>query len=133
MHIAVDAMFDTLIGRYPGDAEQALVNRWRQIAAGAEESGTMKAWMQKHDGDTVETFQYDQSLGKVWRPGPRAVDASTRSTYVALNGSRRDYAGMHHLGSNSDTLIVGDDMHIIIYTTLDPCQPAGSGSGQSAE
>lgn len=133
MHTAVDTMFDTLAATYPGNAERTEISRWHQIAARAEEPGTMKAWMHDRAGQTVETFQYDARHATVWCPGPRIIDVSSRSTCVALNGSRRDYAGMHHLGSNSDTLIVGDDMHIIIYTTLDPSKPAGSGSGQSAE
>lgn len=76
----------------------------------------MKAWMQHHHGKRVHTQQRDERTGRVWEPGPRAVDA-TRATYVTLNGSRRDYRGMKVIEKTADRLTVTDGRHHITYTT----------------
>ena len=76
----------------------------------------MKAWFQDHHGKRVHTQQRDKHTGRVWEPGPRAVDA-TRATYVTLNGSRRDYRGMKVVEKRPDSLTVADNWHHITYTT----------------
>lgn len=114
---AVSAMFEAFMQQV-GPFGLPEVNRWQQIAAGAEGSEDMRAWMQAREGSTVETFQYSHLNGSVWQPGARRI-AAGRATYVTLSGSRRDYAGLRTLGSNSETLIVADDTHIIVYTLSD--------------
>ena len=76
----------------------------------------MKAWMESHHGERVYTHQRDKRTGTIWEPGPRTVDA-TRATYVTLDGSRRDYAGMKVIEKTTGQLIVADDWHHITYTT----------------
>lgn len=76
----------------------------------------MKEWMKAHHGKAVHTCQRDKRTGLTWTPGPRTVDAS-RATYVTLNGSRRDYAGMKVLEKTATRLTVADDWHHITYTT----------------
>lgn len=76
-------------------------------------SKIMREWLTSHDGMRVHTIQ--GNVRSVWAPMDRTVDAS-RATYVRLEGSRRDYAGMsvkHHtesvlvtVDSSSDTLCV---------------------------
>lgn len=75
----------------------------------------MKAWMQSCHGKRVHTQQRDKHNGRVWTPGPRAVDA-TRATYVTLNGSRRDYRGMKVIEKTAEQLTVEDGWHRITYT-----------------
>lgn len=87
---------------------------WEGVAASLTPAGTMRVWMTAHDGDTVETLQVHTDQLSVWAPGPRTVDASA-ATYVEFDGSRRDYAGMHVLGSSPTALVVADEHHVIVY------------------
>lgn len=75
----------------------------------------MKRWMMEHDGQRVLTEQTDKRTEQVWSPGDRKINAE-RSTYVTLDGSRRDYAGMRVVSSDADSLTVEDDWHRITYT-----------------
>ena len=75
---------------------------------------TLKKWMMEHNGQTVSTLQTDKHNGRTWQPGARMVDA-TRATYVTLDGSRRDYAGMRVQHNTAHTLTVSDDWHVITY------------------
>ena len=83
---------------------------------------TLKKWMAERNGQTVSTLQTDKRTGGTWQPGARMVDA-TRATYVTLDGSRRDYAGMRVLNCTEHAITVADDWHVITYydgdTTLD--------------
>lgn len=77
-----------------------------QIELGLERgrtTGTLKAWMQAHDGEPVDTLQVTIVVARdghsvieperPWAPGSRRIDA-TRAAVVLLNDSRRDYAGV---------------------------------------
>lgn len=79
---------------------------------------TFKRWMQEHHGATVETVQLDTKRGTTWEPGPRVIDAETRASYVLLDGSRRDYAGMKVERSTDDSIVVSDDWHHIRYSVI---------------
>lgn len=84
---------------------------WREVLSSLidyDGSGTisLKSWMQANEGangvTTLQaTFSGDEVV-KLWGPGIRAVDAS-HATYVLLNGSRRDYAGMKCIKATSTT------------------------------
>lgn len=76
--------------------------------------GTMKAWMQARNGLYVQTLQVDNRTSVMWAPGARIVH-SRPSTYVQLDGSRRDYAGMRVIAVTATALIVADDWHTIAY------------------
>lgn len=75
---------------------------------------TLKTWMTERNGQTVSTLQTDKRTGRTWQPGARMVDA-TRATYVTLDGSRRDYAGLRVQHSTAHTLTVSDNWHVITY------------------
>lgn len=78
---------------------------------------SLKSWMKSNDGaNCVTTLQAAVKDGKVtqlWAPGPRKVDAS-RSTYVRLDNSRRDYAGMKCIKATSTTWL-GYDADMSTY------------------
>jgi hypothetical protein len=88
--------------------------------------GTMRAWMEAHNGARIETLQatvsIDGGIRDLWTPGARILDA-TRSTFATLNGSRRDYGGCRVLAAGDETLIIvtpwGDDVQLCVYTTRD--------------
>jgi len=77
----------------------------------------MKRWMTEHNGQTVTTDQHDKRSGSTWSPGARTINTE-RSTYVLLDESRRDYAGMRVVSSDADSLTVEDDWHRITYTIV---------------
>jgi len=88
-------------------------------------AGTVRAWMNAHNGDTVRTLQAtvhtSGDVYSVWTPGPRTVTA-TRAGSVQLDGSTRDYAGLRVAAATPDTLIAvttwGDDARqVCVYTT----------------
>src|SRR5687768_10408705 len=68
-----------------------------RAALRAPRQGSIRAWLEAHDGTLIETLQLDVKLlgaepvniERVWTPGARAV--STHSTYAWLGASRRDY------------------------------------------
>lgn len=68
--------------------------------------GTMRDWFRAHHTNLVETLQLGR-LG-VWRPGERRVDAS-RASFVRMDDSRRDYAGLRVVRLSDDALLVADD------------------------
>lgn len=80
----------------------------------APATGTMRAWMQAHDGMTVATVQVTNKSGQTWAPTGRTIDAR-RASYVELSGSRRDYSGMRVQHVTEDCLIVSDSWHTIAY------------------
>lgn len=85
-------------------------------------AGTMRAWFESHNGKPVNTLQLivwgidtDTPRPSFWQPGARTVDTS-RATYVTLDGSRRDFAGMSVVHASPDTLIVqGVDSAVVYY------------------
>ena len=76
--------------------------------------GTMRAWMQAHHGERVDTLQASHSNGRLWAPLGRTVDAS-RATRVELNGSSRHYAGCRVIASSATVLAVTSSDALIIY------------------
>jgi hypothetical protein len=70
------------------------------------EKGTMRDWFRAHHTNLVETLQ----LGRfgVWRPGVRRVDAS-RASFVCMDDSRRDYAGLRVVRLSDEALLVAND------------------------
>lgn len=91
-----------------------------------QRSGTMKAWFTARDGATVHTLQVDNRNGGIWAPLSRVADSHSAAGKVALNGSWRDYAGMHVVAAAKDALIVTDDWHTIAYVVQpDPDVMAG--------
>lgn len=76
--------------------------------------GTMRAWMQGHNGHPVTTIQVNNETGNVWAPTGRIVDA-TRASHVLLGESRRAYAGMTVLAVSPGALIVRDETHTVAY------------------
>lgn len=101
-----------LLKEYPGDdhVAQYWVDEIESILEDGRTEGTLKAWMQRHDGDPIDTLQTTITVARdgglsepmwvsvieprrPWAPGSRRVDA-TRAACVLLDGSRRDYTGV---------------------------------------
>ena len=78
--------------------------------------GTMRKWMEDHNGTDIHTVQVDtkKDVPNAWCPSDRTVDA-TRAGSVRLNGSTRDYAGMKVLHQDPNVLVVADTWHTIAY------------------
>lgn len=91
--------------------------RWaRDLVERAPTSGrtTMRDWMEIRRGRQIDTLQLSGG-GSLWAPTARIVDPS-RSTYVELGGSRRDYRGSTVVGSSDDMLsVVFTDGTICVY------------------
>ena len=90
-------------------------------------TGSVKAWMQAHDGQSIDTLQVNVSpegmLTNGWNPGPRTLRSTQQATQfgfeVGEEQSRREYAGMR-LEAVSDTMLVasaqwGDGTQVMIY------------------
>lgn len=98
--------FDRFVSIIVGRARRALT---------APASGTMRAWMEGHNGQLVTTVQLGTGdYGSRWCPTGRTIDA-TRAGSVRLSGSTRDYAGMRVLHADSHALIVSGDNYLIAY------------------
>lgn len=94
-----------LLREFPGTDHVA--EYWRDeietILEQGRTDGTLKAWMQRHDGEPIDTLQTTIKIvddgraviepERPWAPGSRRVDASRAAT-VLLDGTRRDYAGV---------------------------------------
>lgn len=84
--------------------------------------GTCRKWFTENDGKVVWTLQAGVSdkgvLHSAWSPGSRVVDAS-RSSYVRLDGSVRDYAGLRVIGSDNQILVAecdwGSGTQTVVY------------------
>lgn len=106
----------SLLKDYPGDdhVAQGWVDEIQDILDNGRTTSTLKAWMQRHDGEPIDTLQTtirvarDEPTGDLfnpvrevgtiepdrpWAPGSRRVDAA-RATRVVLGESSRDYAGV---------------------------------------
>lgn len=106
----------TLLKEYPGDdhVAQYWVDEIETILTEGRTTSTLKAWMQRHHDEPIDTLQTTIRVAREfpvrnseivsaksavieperpWAPGSRRVDAS-RATRVLLNGSSRDYAGV---------------------------------------
>jgi len=86
----------------------------------SSERGTLKAWMQAHDDELVDTLQLriaDDEVLDSWAPRKRLVDSRSFASYALLAGSRLDYAGARTLFT-VDGLYVGwreNWQHLIVY------------------
>lgn len=119
MHADLEAMFTALRGAYSSASEREVIDTWERLFEGSEASGTLRSWMQEHDGEQIDTFQYDRHTSRPWVPGVRTLDA-TRATFFELGGSRRDYAGMIVLASTPDHIAAADSggWQICLYTRI---------------
>lgn len=97
----------------------------------ATPGGTIKAWMQAHHDDEIQTFQTTikvahfgqaiiEPIDDWWIPGARRVDAA-RATRVLLDGSEREYAGVTTFIATEDLYVGfgkwGDDrVQLIVYS-----------------
>lgn len=95
----------SVLREYPGADHVA--EYWRDeiedILENGSTTGTLKAWMQAHHDEPIDTLQTTIRVardgqgviepGRPWAPGSRRVDAA-RATRVVLNGSEREYAGV---------------------------------------
>ena len=75
---------------------------------------SLSTWM--HGARLVTTLQATfngDTLTRLWSPGLRAVDTS-RASYVLLDGSRRDYAGMRCIKATATTWL-GYDANMSTY------------------
>lgn len=87
-------------------------------AADAAPTSTMAARRWFARVERVDTLQLTgDDTGRVrgaWMPLARRVDAS-RSTFVTLDGSRRDYAGCRTLAADDATLVLDTGDALAIY------------------
>ena len=118
-------------------AAQALVSKVREqyrpdwdltgITPRNGKTGSVKAWMQAHDGENIDTLQANVNaegvITSAWNPGPRTLRSTQQATQfgfeVGEEQSRREYAGMR-LDAVSDTMLVassqwGDGTQVMIY------------------
>lgn len=84
-------------------------------ATSGRERISARRWFESHHGAEVNTLQ---AGARPWESGAREVDAS-RSTYVTMGGSRRDYAHLKVIGASASALFAYDaDFGIqILYFT----------------
>lgn len=116
MHPDLQAMFDQLRTSFPSESEHEVIRTWEQLFEGAGPAGTLKAWMQAHNGRQIDTFQYDRNTLRPWVPGARTLDAS-RATFFELDGSSRYYAGMAVLAATDSAIAAADSdgWHLCLY------------------
>ena len=71
--------------------------------------GTMRAWFERHNGQTVDTLQAtitdNGDVRDAWAPNGRKISA-TRAGRVALDESVRDYAGCRVVHVSETALII---------------------------
>lgn len=112
-----DTVLAPLLGRLGDDPTtdfvDAIVTRVRE-ALRAGPKGSLRAWMQAHDGQLVTTLQVSNGAGTVWCPTGRTIDAS-RAGGVVLSGSTRPYRGMVVAGATDAAIVVADDWHTVAY------------------
>lgn len=104
------------LGEFLAAHERAGARAWAQIIQAAEDAPThptaivptARAWMQAHPDDEIRTLQAtvhtDGSIVGLWAPGPRRI-TQMRQSYVRLNDSRQDFAGLAVRHATEDTLI----------------------------
>lgn len=81
-------------------------------------TAAFKNWMQQHHTETIHTVQVHNTTKTHWMPTYRTVDAS-RSTYVELSSSRRDYGRMQAVAISPSAIVVRDGWHTVLYTVAD--------------
>ena len=83
-----------------------------------ERKGTAKTWFAGRTMTEVETVQIRRN-GMPWVPGPRMVESF--ATMVKLDGSVRDFRGLHVIAADDDTLVVHDTSGfdtVIVYRAV---------------
>lgn len=111
----------TMLRNVPGETSAAMVGVLLDLPTAIEGPTSLRAFMDAHHGETVETVQLDVPLipgarPGGWMPGPRRIDAQTAATYVLFHdpadtdalGSRRDYAGTRVLLSDDRSMMLAD-------------------------
>lgn len=114
----------------PREGAYLWANRLR-TALSAPRQGSIRAWLEAHDGTPIETLQLTvrlygaepSAVEDIWIPGARTV--SVRSTYAWLGDySRRYYRGVVTLASDDDIWLGfapwGDDaVQLVCYASRD--------------
>lgn len=113
----LDAVVARIVENATGHFAIDVANAVRS-AYDAPARGTMRAWMEAHNGDVVTTIQARRD-GHSWCPTGRTVDARSRQGSVQLSGSTRDYAGCRVLHATDDVLIVTTYDEVIAYVDED--------------
>ena len=83
-----------------------------------ERKGTAKTWFAGRTMTEVETVQIRRN-GMPWVPGPRMVESF--ATMVKLDGSVREFRGLHVIAADDDTLVVHDSSGfdtVIVYRAV---------------
>lgn len=94
-------------------------------------AGTMRAWMQAHDGQTVDTVQVRHDGAQGWAPTGRTIDAHSTAGAVHFgypdedepNWSARYYAGCVVVAASPDGLIIDDGYLVVAYALADGPRP----------
>lgn len=104
------------------EIERPVARMWEGVLVAEDLSPSplaMRKFVENHDMlETLQvTFDHDGKITQIWAPGPREVDAS-HATYVKLDDSRRDYAGIVHIAHSDETWIGYDYQFevMVIYT-----------------
>lgn len=83
-------------------------------------SGNLKKWFTEHQNDAILTYQWEydlenpQSVRYYWQPGSRKV-SRLRASYVELNGSRSDFAGVKTIYADSEYYVGHDNRRVVVY------------------
>lgn len=93
----------------------------------------LRTWLTAHDGETIATMQarvdvMSQEVRQIWEPGDRRIEA--KGSYAnfweiddpqAHSFSRREYAGVYVLYSDSEQLVAySPSFHqVILYRVID--------------
>ena len=99
----------------PREHRERYMNAFSSATSGRERISARR-WMESHDGAQVNTLQAGRHP---WAPGAREVDAS-RATYVKMDGSRRDYAGLRVISASESALFAFDtdmDTEILYFSS----------------
>src|SRR5690554_3821390 len=115
MSTATEALAPTLdrLAASDSDYSRGVAAIIRDTLSG-KPTGTLRAWMERHNGRQVTTLQVHNGNGTAWAPTGRTIDA-TRAGSVILSGSTRDYKGMRVIAASADCIIVRDDWHTVAY------------------
>lgn len=119
----MDVCVEDLMGALDAlpDVRAAIIAAELRAALEKGPSGTMRRWFEERNGQRVDTIQFDMVGGGLWTPLLREIDAS-RSSFVRLDGSYREYAGMRVVARSDTALIVHNDWHVIGYVLSDAAE-----------
>lgn len=116
-----------LLAAIKDDAQrESMAARLSALSTGR--NGTLKGWAKIHHGATVDTLQATYSLEtdkmvRAWQAGSREL--AYKATYMKMDGSRADYAGVTVVGKSENALLTvanGLKDSEVIYTlyTVEP-------------